>query len=87
MRNRSEDLTERFVEGYYLKNSWKAFVTHQPKIVGVGKHPGERHTCPVLILPWTAAFDQSCGRRTGLGGPWEGAGGAAELECSSYVPS
>ena len=62
-------LRERSMEGYYLKESCQACVTHELKIVRVWESTQRKHTCPVLILPWTAAFDHCCRKKTGLGGP------------------
>lgn len=44
-------LSERSMEGYYLKESCQACVTHKLKIVGMWESTQGKHTCPVLILP------------------------------------
>lgn len=88
-------LRERSVEGYYLKASCQACVTHELKIDIAWESTLRKQTCPVLGLPWTAASDHRCRKKTGLGQPLVWTGGAACWEhrqllnrqlCDMYWP-
>lgn len=59
------------MESYYLKESCQACDSQAENSQSVRKPPEGAYmlTCPVLVLPWTAAFDHCCRKRTGLGGP------------------
>lgn len=85
-RNWSKHLTERFVEGYYLKNLWKACVTHQLKTVGVGKHPGSVLT-PFLLFLGQLLSIRAVGRQQGLAGPWSALVELPGWNAGGYVPS
>lgn len=78
-------LRERCVEGYYLKVSCHACVTHELKVVIVWESALRKQTCPVLGLPWTAASHRCCRKETGLGQPLVWTGGATCWEHSRLL--